>query len=185
MKLSAFRCECFWLWRNFGECNQYPVEKICNIFTITSFIKPNSIHFLSCISIKQIWNLDFVFKITKQILNQVLSITPIHDNKLETWLCIPLDHEERSLDIFATPLALFGIEFVKCNMSGCEEDVFDTGIDPLKHGEVEELGALLVQLWHQFPVLRHRGSLLLSGPLEGHTPLLYQADGFSQKRLRA
>lgn len=82
-------------------------------------------------------------------------------------------------------MALFGIEFVKCNMSGCEEDVFDTGIDPLKHGEVEELGALLVQLWHQFPVLRHRGSLLLSGPLEGHTPLLYQADGYSQKRLRA
>jgi hypothetical protein len=103
--------------------------------------------------------LDFVFKITEQILNQVLSITPIHDNKLETWLHLPLDDEERSLDIFATPLAEFGIEFVECNMSGREEDVFHIGIDPLKHRKVEELGALLVQLWHQFPILRHWGSL--------------------------
>ena len=46
------------------------------------------------------------------------------------------------------PLAEFGIELVECNMSSREEDVFDTGIDPLKHREVEELGALLVQLWH-------------------------------------
>ena len=33
-------------------------------------------------------------------------------------------------------------------MSGGDEDLLDEGVNTLENGEVEELGGLLVQIWH-------------------------------------
>lgn len=40
-------------------------------------------------------------------------------------------------------------------MSGGYQDLLDVGIESLEHGEVELLGAALVQIRRQFPGLRH------------------------------
>ena len=47
------------------------------------------------------------------------------------------------------------VELVEGNMRGGDEDLFDEGIDSLEHGEIEHFGALLIEIRHQFPSLRH------------------------------
>ena len=46
---------------------------------------------------------------------------------------------------------------------GCShENLLDEGVDPLEDREVEELGAMLIEIGHQFAVLCHslRGATL-------------------------
>ena len=53
------------------------------------------------------------------------------------------------------PLAEVDVEFVEGDMSGGDENFLDERIKSLQNSEIEMLGALLVQIWHQLPVLRH------------------------------
>ena len=48
----------------------------------------------------------------------------------------------------ANPLAKVDVELVEGDMSSSDKDLLDEGIDSLENGEVEELHALLVQIWH-------------------------------------
>lgn len=53
------------------------------------------------------------------------------------------------------PLVILDVEFVEGDMCGGDQNLFDEGIDSLQDGEIEHFGALLIQIWHQFPRLRH------------------------------
>ena len=53
------------------------------------------------------------------------------------------------------PLVELDIELVEGDVSRGHENVLDEGVDPLEDCEVEELGALLIEIGHQFPVLCH------------------------------
>lgn len=53
------------------------------------------------------------------------------------------------------PLAEVDVELIEGDMSSSDENFFNEGIDALKNGQIEKLGALLVQVRHQFPVLSH------------------------------
>jgi hypothetical protein len=52
-------------------------------------------------------------------------------------------------------LVALDVELIEGNMRGGDEDLFDEGIDSLEHGEIEHFGALLIEIRHQFPSLRH------------------------------
>lgn len=46
---------------------------------------------------------------------------------------------------------------------GCShEDLFNEWIDPLKDGEIEDLGALVIEIGHELPVLSHGSSETLT-----------------------
>ena len=51
-------------------------------------------------------------------------------------------------EIEANPLAKVDVELVEGDVSSSDEDLLDEGIDSLENCEVEELRALLVQIWH-------------------------------------
>ena len=55
---------------------------------------------------------------------------------------------EREREIETNPLAKVDVELVEGDVSSSDEDLLDEGIDSLENGEVEELCALLVQIWH-------------------------------------
>ena len=55
---------------------------------------------------------------------------------------------EREREREANPLAKVNVELVEGDVSSNDEDLLDEGIDSLENGEVEELRALLVQIWH-------------------------------------
>jgi len=59
-------------------------------------------------------------------------------------LGIPLDDEERPLDILPAPLVDVGVEVVERDVGGGDEDVLDGGVEALQHGEVERPRALAV-----------------------------------------
>lgn len=46
------------------------------------------------------------------------------------------------------PLAVIDVEFVEGNMSSSDKNLFNERIDTLKNRQVEELGAVLVQIRH-------------------------------------
>lgn len=68
---------------------------------------------------------------------------------------IPLDHEERSFDVLATPFAKVSVELVEGDVSGGDENFLDGGVDSLQNRQIQKLRALLVQVRRQFPVLGH------------------------------
>ena len=45
-------------------------------------------------------------------------------------------------------MAKVDVELVEGDVSSSDEDLLDEGIDSLENGEVEELRALLIQIWH-------------------------------------
>ena len=45
-------------------------------------------------------------------------------------------------------MAKVDVELVEGDVSSSDEDLLDEGIDSLENCEVEELRALLVQIWH-------------------------------------
>lgn len=49
-------------------------------------------------------------------------------------------------------------------MCGGGEDLLDEGIDPPENRQIQDLGALLIQVGHQFPVLGHLSSPSLESP---------------------
>ena len=55
---------------------------------------------------------------------------------------------EREREREANPLAKVDVELVEGDVSSSDKDLLDEGIDSLENGEVEELHALLVQIWH-------------------------------------
>ena len=55
---------------------------------------------------------------------------------------------EREREREANPLAKVDVELVEGDVSSSDKDLLDEGIDLLENGEVEELHALLVQIWH-------------------------------------
>nr|GMD53015.1 hypothetical protein BHM03_00035630 [Ipomoea batatas] len=86
---------------------------------------------------------------------QLTCISAIHYNELEPRLNPPLNNEERSFNILSTPLARINVKFIEGDVSGGDENFLNVGIDSLQNGEVEQLRAVLVKIWHQFPALRH------------------------------
>lgn len=52
-------------------------------------------------------------------------------------------------------MAEVDVELVEGDVSSGDEDLLDEGVDSLENGKIEELRALLVQIWHQLPALRH------------------------------
>ena len=71
---------------------------------------------------------------------------------------VPFDNEEGSLDVLAAPLGEVDVELVEGDVCSGDEDFLDEGVDALKNSEVEELGAVLVEIGHELPVLRHFGT---------------------------
>ena len=59
----------------------------------------------------------------------------------------------------SNPLGEVDVELVEGDVCGGDEDFLDEGVDALENGEVEELRALLVQIRHHLPVLRHSDSV--------------------------
>ena len=55
---------------------------------------------------------------------------------------------EREREREANPLAKVDVELVEGDVSSSDKDLLDEGIDSLENAEVEELHALLVQIWH-------------------------------------
>lgn len=54
------------------------------------------------------------------------------------------------------PLIEVDVEIVERDMRGGYQDIFDGGIDPLKHGEIKHLCTALVEIRGQLPaVVRH------------------------------
>lgn len=47
------------------------------------------------------------------------------------------------------------IEFIERDVGRRDQDLLHIGIDPLQHRQVEDFRALLVEIRHQFSVLRH------------------------------
>ena len=45
-------------------------------------------------------------------------------------------------------MAKVNVELVEGDVSSNDEDLLDEGIDLLENGEVEELRAMLVKIWH-------------------------------------
>ena len=60
------------------------------------------------------------------------------------------------------PLASVDVEFVEGDVGSGDENLLNEWIDPLQHREIEDFGGLLVEIGHQFPVLRHRFRLYLT-----------------------
>lgn len=61
-------------------------------------------------------------------------------------MSIPLDDEERPLDILPAPLVDVSVEVVERDVRCGDEDVLDGGVEALEHGEVERPRALAVHL---------------------------------------
>lgn len=59
------------------------------------------------------------------------------------------------MDIKTDPLVRIDVEFVEGDMSGRDQNLLHEGVHPLEDGEIEEFGALLVEVRHQLPALRH------------------------------
>lgn len=53
------------------------------------------------------------------------------------------------------PVVKLDIELVDGYMGSGHEDLLHERVEPLEYGKVVDLGAVLVEIWHQFPVLRH------------------------------
>lgn len=45
-------------------------------------------------------------------------------------------------------MASLGVELVKGDVSCSDENFLNKWVDSLENGEIEKLGALLVQIWH-------------------------------------
>lgn len=51
------------------------------------------------------------------------------------------------------PLAEVDVELVEGDVGSSDENFLHEGVDSLENSKVEELRALLVQIWHQLPAL--------------------------------
>ena len=75
-------------------------------------------------------------------------------------------------------MASVDVEFVEGDVCGGDENLLHEGIDPLQHREIEDFGGLLVEIGHQFAVLRHRFRDYLTPPCvcrERESPRLFFA----------